>query len=155
MELKHALMASGATLIIGHLLLFDLPDYLDNQYKYVSFSYETDSQGQVIVSGQVKHEVASNWFLVELRKEDGTHELVVSDKEGFNVLTGKFISEIHVIDDSLVSFEENVIYLEPLSEYLIDTEHQDFYSSYDLERIIDLISKNYSWHQQKVLRIIF
>lgn len=153
MDFKTAAKVSIASLCITHVLFFDLPDYFHHKYDYVSFSYETDSQGQTIASGHVKHEVASKWLLVELRNVDGEHELVVINKEGVNVLTGKFVSEIHVIDDSLVSLEEDVIYIENLSPYLIDTERQDFYNSYDLERIIDLISENYTWHKEKVLKI--
>lgn len=129
MELKHAIYTSIASVCIVHLLFSDLPRWLDDKYKYTSFSYETDSQGQMIVSGQVKHEVASTWLLVELKNVDGSHELMVVDKKGFNVLTGEFVLEIHAVDDSLVSFEEDVIYFEPFSTYLIDTEHQDFYNS--------------------------
>lgn len=81
--------------------------------------------------------------------------LKVIDENGNCFISRDFITEIHKIDDSFVSLDEHVFYIEKFSNYLNGDEDLEYYTPEDIEHIIELISVNYNWHIEKILKIAY
>lgn len=133
---------------------FTVPKVIDLMNEDKCFTYDVDDVVYT-PSGQVKYSEACKWFLVEIKTSDEKFDLKVIDKNGFDVLKQEFITEIHEIDGTYLSLDEDVLYMESLANYLIDTEKQEYYAPKDIEAIIEMIKINYNWHRNKSLTIAY
>ncbi len=134
--------------------LIKIPEIIDLVNEDTCFVYDINDDTYE-ASGRVKKSVASSWFLVEVKTSDGNHLLKVIDENGNCVISRDFITEIHKIDDSFVSLDDHVFYIEKFSNYLNGDEDLEYYTPEDIEHIIKLISVNYNWHIEKILKIAY
>lgn len=127
----------------------NIVDALNENKKFEYVSVDTTYEA----TGNVDYETASNWFLVELII-DGKNTLRVINKDGIDVLNQDKITDIHKIEDSYVSIDENVLSIEALSNYLVDDFLMDLYSPEGIETLIAILSTNYNWHINKEIKIL-
>lgn len=128
---------------------FILVDDLNENKRFEYVSIDTTYEA----TGNVDYETASKWLLIEYRK-NGANSLRIVDKDGMDVLNQEHVANIHKIEDSYISIDENVLSIEALSNYLVDDLLKELYSSEDIESIIAIISANYDWHQDKEIKIL-
>lgn len=156
MEKKKAYGAASAAILSYAIMnaIIQVPDIIDLINEDKSFVYELNND-DLEVSGRVKRDVALSWFLVEGKKDNGESQLSVINKDGIDVLTNEFVTEVHKIDDSFVSLDENILSMEKFSSYLMGDEDLEYYTPDDIVRIINLIANNYNWHTEKTLKIAY
>lgn len=154
MEKKRMATGVGAALLayaISNAVVqsLNIVDALNENKKFEYVSVDTTYEA----TGNVDYETASNWFLVELII-DGKNTLRVINKDGIDVLNQDKITDIHKIEDSYVSIDENVLSIEALSNYLVDDFLMDLYSPEGIETLIAILSTNYNWHINKEIKIL-
>ncbi|MDE5630097.1 MAG: hypothetical protein K2I70_00705 [Bacilli bacterium] len=115
-----------------------------------SFDYSMDEEGNVSVFGEIKSSVLKECYLVERKDEIGKLELSIINKDGIDILTNKFVTNIHDVDGCIISVDENILSVFKMSDYYMSDEDK-LLSVDDIRELIIIIGEDFPWHNYKVL----
>nr|MDE6141433.1 hypothetical protein [Bacilli bacterium] len=109
-----------------------------------------DEEGNVSVFGEIKSSVLKECYLVERKDEIGKLELSIINKDGIDILTNKFVTNIHDVDGCIISVDENILSVFKMSDYYMSDEDK-LLSVDDIRELIIIIGEDFPWHNYKVL----
>lgn len=120
---------------------------------YKQFEYEEDNVDYIAL-GSVDYSTVSKWFIVEV-KNGKSNTLRIINEDGIDVLNKEEVTTIYELDDTFVSLDENILNIESLSDYLTEEDEEKLFTPNDINNLIELISTNYNWHKEKILKIAY
>lgn len=142
---KSKLNSKILSYVLGIAISTSLSGCGDN---YKRFEYNTNSQGDIIVDGNISYEILCDYKLIELKLLDKNELYIVKEvlcdrfRVGYmNIFTGKEICK---------SDSKDIVKIYNLSEYLLSyNEVKNEYTISDVERIYDEIKDNYEYKAEK------
>ena len=153
MTLKDAIYISCASVAIGSLIrLGDI--CINGLPEPRCLEYSVDEYGQTEVTGNITLDDFKKCYLVEKKDESGKLSLHIVNKDGVDILTNEFISNIHEVEGCLISVDEDIYSVAKMEDYL-EGEETELFSPDAIRDMLLVISQNFDWHDSKILSYVY
>lgn len=145
-ELALLSIAVSNFILFGGQVLADITS--NNEFQYV-----VDEEGNMEVTGELKLSALKKCYLVEKKDEEGNIGLCIINKDGVDILTDEYVTNVHEVEGVLLSLDDNIFSVKSMKDYL-DGYEDDLFSSEEIREMILAISQTFEWHEYKTLSYI-
>lgn len=146
-------LTRGEVILLSYAIsnaILVVPKIVDLVNENNSFEYNIDENGTLEVTGQIKSSILSKCYLVERKDEEGHLGLSIINKDGIDILTDEFVTSVHEVEGCVISVDEDIYSVHKMSDYYGEEDGR-LLSPDDVREILTIISKDFSWHEYKVL----